>query len=296
MKQRIIGFDIARAMAILGMVIVNFKLAMQAETGNQFLLWGANLFEGRASALFVVLAGVGVTFLTKKYRESQDNRSILDGRVSLIKRGFLLIAIGLAYTSIWEADILHFYGIYFLISVFLLNIKSKQLLMITALITALFPVLMIFFDYEKGWDWSTLTYEELWTIEGMIRHSLFNGFHPVFPWCALFLFGIWLGRQDLSLAIIRKKLLIGSLSVFALTELMFFSIRMSIENTGRASFTSEEIRFFLSISPIPPMPQYIIASGSLASVIIVGCSYLSERFTQHRATIWLCQIGQLSLT
>lgn len=66
------GFDFARAIAIFGMVIVNFKIAMNAEKGNQVLLWFSGLFEGRASALFVELAGIGLTFLTSKARLSGD--------------------------------------------------------------------------------------------------------------------------------------------------------------------------------------------------------------------------------
>ena len=70
MKQRVNGFDVARALAIFGMVVVNFKIAMNAETGNQLLMGFAGLFEGRASALFVILAGIGVTLMTNKTRES----------------------------------------------------------------------------------------------------------------------------------------------------------------------------------------------------------------------------------
>jgi hypothetical protein len=37
------------------MVIVNFKTATSAEKGSEFLMWFSALFEGRASALFVIL-------------------------------------------------------------------------------------------------------------------------------------------------------------------------------------------------------------------------------------------------
>ena len=61
MKKRILGYDIARALAIIGMVIVNFKIVMGAdEHGPHWLLSFASLFEGRAAATFVVLAGVHV--------------------------------------------------------------------------------------------------------------------------------------------------------------------------------------------------------------------------------------------
>lgn len=110
MKQRIVGFDFARAIAIFGMVIVNFKIAMNADNGSKILLWFSGIFEGRASALFVVLAGIGLTFLTSKARLSGDPALIKKSQFSIIKKGILLVAIGLAYTPIWEADILHFYG------------------------------------------------------------------------------------------------------------------------------------------------------------------------------------------
>ena len=128
MKQRIIGLDIARALAIFGMVIVNFKIAMNAKVGSESLLWFTSLFDGRASVLFVVLAGIGVTLLTNKARRSRDSASILGGRKMLIKRGLLLISIGLAYTLIWPADILHFYGFYFLVAAVVFNIKDGKLL------------------------------------------------------------------------------------------------------------------------------------------------------------------------
>jgi uncharacterized protein len=80
MKQRVIGFDIARALAIFGMVVVNFKVAMNAETGSQFLMSFVGLFEGRASALFVILAGIGVTLMTNKTRNSGDRSLVLSKR------------------------------------------------------------------------------------------------------------------------------------------------------------------------------------------------------------------------
>jgi hypothetical protein len=76
MKQRVTGFDLALALAIFGMVIVNFKIAMNAETGNTLLMNFAGAFDGRASALFVILAGVGVTLMTNKARLSIGCRII----------------------------------------------------------------------------------------------------------------------------------------------------------------------------------------------------------------------------
>ncbi len=296
MKQRVTGFDLARALAIFGMVIVNFKIAMTAETGNMLLMNFAEAFEGRASALFVILAGIGVTFLTNKARESSDGALVLKNRLSLIKRGLLLIAIGLVFTPIWEADILHFYGFYFLIAAAILTANDKSLLFISAIIMLIFPTLMLFLNYEQNWNWSTLTYENLWSFDGMIRHIVFNGFHPVFPWAAFLIFGVWLGRQDLSQSLIRKKLLAGSLITLLVTECSFYLIRITIADGSVLEVTSEDVTFLFSTSIIPPLPQYIISAGSSAVVVLVVCLYFSERFSESNINKWLYQTGQLSLT
>lgn len=296
MSQRVTGFDLARALAIFGMVIVNFKIAMNAETGNLLLMSFAGLFEGRASALFVMLAGVGVTFLTDNARASSDRALALKTRLSLIKRGLLLIAVGLVYTPIWQADILHFYGFYFLIAATIFRVTDKALLVISAIIMLTFPLLMLFVNYEQNWNWSTLMYENFWSLDGLIRRILFNGFHPVFPWVAFLIFGMWLGRQDLSKNSLRKKLLAWSLVTLLVTECGFYLIRVTIGEGSALEMTPEEVTFLFSTSIIPPLPQYLISAGSSAVVVLVFCLYFSERFPESNINQWLYKTGQLSLT
>lgn len=296
MKQRINGLDLARAFAIFGMVIVNFKIAMGADYGNPLLLRFVSLFEGRASALFVLLAGVGITFLTQKALASRVPSLIVETRKALIKRGLLLLAVGLLYTPIWEADILHFYGCYFLLAAVLFLVSNRALIYISGTIVLSFPVLMLLFDYDKHWDWTTLTYTGLWSVDGMIRHILFNGFHPVFPWAAFLIFGMWLGRQDLSQNSTRKRLFFGALTVFVVTELAFYLLRAVLDNGAEFDMTAEEVELLVSISVIPPLPQYMISAGSSAVVVMVACLYLSDAFSESKLNKWLVKTGQMSLT
>jgi uncharacterized protein len=296
MKQRVIGFDVARALAVFGMIVVNFKIAMNAETGNQFLMSFSGLFEGRASAFFVILAGIGVTLMTNKARESGDRALVFKGRLLLIKRGLLLIVLGLAYTPIWPADILHFYGVYFLIAAVIFNVNDKALLLAALIIMLIFPVLMLFLNYEQNWVWSTFTYENFWSLDGMIMRVLFNGFHPAFPWAAFLVLGMWLGRQDLSKTIIRKKLLFGSVITLLVTEIGFYAIRSILGDGHSLGETSDEVTFLFSTSIIPPLPQYIISASSSAIIVLIGSLYFSEKFSGSNISKWLCQTGQLSLT
>ncbi|MEW6992061.1 DUF418 domain-containing protein [Colwelliaceae bacterium 6441] len=296
MKERATGFDLARTLAIFGMVIVNFKIAMNATTGSSVLMSFSEIFEGRASALFVILAGVGVTFLTNKARASIDSSVILNGRLSLLKRGLLLIFFGLIYTPIWPADILHFYGFYFLIASLIFRVNDKTLLLISLIIMLVFPSLLIFFNYEQNWDWQSLTYENFWSVDGMIRHIIFNGFHPVFPWAAFLVFGIWLGRQDLTEKVTKNRLLISSAMIFIIIESLFYWLRLTFADGVSLGMTSEEATFLLSTSIIPPLPQYIISATSSAVIVIIACVYVSDMFAKNKLLKWLAQTGQLSLT
>ena len=297
MRNRIIGFDVARAFAIFGMVVVNFKVVMNVESrGAPFFIWLSSLLEGRASALFIVLAGVGISYFTTQARVTRAPATICRNRWSIIKRGLFLASIGLTYSWAWPADILHFYGFYFLVAACLFTCSRKQLLWTAAGIVMLFPVMMVLLDYDKGWDWETLTYHGFWTFGGMLRRILFNGFHPVVPWSAFLIFGIWLGRQHLTSPAIQRKLTVQFFFIWAVTESLVFIVRQIVGDGSLLGISAGEVAMLLSTSPIPPLPQYMIAAGSFAALVIVGSLWLTEAFPTSRVLNGLHKTGQLSLT
>ncbi|MCF6225443.1 MAG: heparan-alpha-glucosaminide N-acetyltransferase domain-containing protein [Xanthomonadales bacterium] len=295
-QSRIIGFDVARALAIFGMVFVNFKIAMNATTGSDWLLQSVGLLEGRASALFVVLAGIGISLMTRRARASNDSELISQKRNSIIKRGLLLIAVGLAYSPIWPADILHFYGFYFLLAAFLFA-RTNRALLLAAIFSMLgFVVLLMLFNYETGWNWETLDYLDFWTVEGMFRHIFFNGFHPVFPWFTFVVIGIWLGRLDFNNADIRRRLMIFSFSLWAGVEILSKIIQPLMLQDLPQGVTIEDVGFLFGTGMMPPMPQYIIAVGSLAVFIITLCVSLTQGVKDKLAVTALYRTGQLALS
>ena len=75
MKKRIIGIDVARALAVIGMIIVNFKIVF-GQHGDEWLKTFAHFFEGKAAATFVVLAGVGLAFMTNTAVNNQDQKKL----------------------------------------------------------------------------------------------------------------------------------------------------------------------------------------------------------------------------
>lgn len=286
--KRIIGFDVARAFAILGMVIVNFNIVMNPDGGSELLKTIAGLFEGRAVALFIVLAGIGITLLTRRAIASADSEKIAEKRRNLLKRALFLFVVGLLYSPIWPADILHFYGVYLLIGTMLLLASDRQLLLAAVGAIGMFIVLLVVFDYEAGWNFDTLDYVDFWTPVGMLRHLFFNGFHPVFPWVAFLLIGMWLGRQDLNNQQLRQKLLIGAATIALITEALSTFLINQFS-------TDSDLALFFDTAPLPPMPLYIIAGAATAIVIIILCLMLTEN-TAQRLWFPLVATGQLALT
>ncbi|MEM7659037.1 MAG: heparan-alpha-glucosaminide N-acetyltransferase domain-containing protein [Bacteroidota bacterium] len=85
MKKRIIGIDVARALAVIGMIIVNFKIVIGQE-GASWLEALAGVFNGKAAATFVVLAGVGMALLTNSAIQREDQQKLVQHRNRILKR------------------------------------------------------------------------------------------------------------------------------------------------------------------------------------------------------------------
>ncbi|MCF2910828.1 DUF418 domain-containing protein [Pseudoalteromonas sp. DL2-H2.2] len=292
MSARIHGIDLARALAIFGMVVVNFKLVMGASTGSPFLLSLSALLEGRAAALFVILAGVGLTLSARKAQDHDLlHRKQMQNKVAM--RGILLLCLGLLYLPVWPADILHFYGCYFILASWLLFASHRTLLTLCALVVSTFPALLLVIDYSKGWHWGTLTYLDLWTLDGLIRRIFYNGFHPVFPWFAFLLFGMWLGRQPLHQSALQKRLFKIAIVILVSVEGAFYLLRTLAVRVG---MQDQDIQFLLSTGPIPPLPQYLVCATASSVLVLLGCIKLAQHFARSAVLHSLEDTGKLSLT
>ena len=145
------------------------------------------MFLIEASATFVVLAGVGIALGTNSAIRNNDLCKLRMARIKITKRALLLFIIGLSYMVIWQADILHFYGIYMLFTLLLIRSAPQHILMWAAAVILTYPFLLYWFDYETGWNLDTLEYLDLWEFDGFLRNLFINGFHPVLPWVSFML-------------------------------------------------------------------------------------------------------------
>ena len=292
-KERIIGIDIARALAVIGMIIVNFKIVL-GENGLTWVKSFASAFDGKAAATFVVLAGVGLALMTNSALKNKDSQKLKTARIRIAKRALFLFIVGLSYIVIWPADILHFYGIYMLVILLLISSKEKTILISAITLILIYPLLFAFFNYETGWNFNTLEYQDFWTFNGFFRNLLFNGFHPVMPWISFMLFGFWFGKQELnSDRFIKKAFWLSSFAFVVIQILSRLSISFFSEGSEQ---TASELSEIIGTNPMPPLPIYMFNGIAISILIISACIIIGKRFSSNKILLALNKTGKLTLT
>lgn len=273
-SQRVEGLDFARFIAFFGMVIVNFKIAMEVEDQGGVIDLFLLAVEGKAAATFVVLAGLGFGIACSKRMPSLT---------TTLKKSVFLLIVGLLNMLVFDADILHYYALYFFIGYFFIDFKTRNLATSIVLFNIVFLVLFFTFDYDKGWNWDNYTYVGFWTGNGFFRNLFFNGWYPVFPWVSFFIFGIILSRLVLSHKKIQAKLVIFGLLGSLLTSIL------------SAYFKGYDLYLF-STEPIPPVPFYILTGISFSSLILGSCLLICQSTSVFRYLKYFCPAGRQTLT
>lgn len=269
--MRLHGLDIARFLAFCGMVLVNFRIAAQVAPGTDVFSLFTSALEGRAAALFVVLAGIGLSL----------GRADTAG---VARRALFLFAAGLVNLTIFEADILHFYGLYFLLALPLLKASAPALLWaaVAAVLAALAGLLAL--DYEAHWNWETLAYADFWTLEGFLRHSFFNGWHPVFPWVSFLYFGMWAGRLDLACRAVQRRLLLWGSAAAAAGTLPGLFVQ------------DADLSALLDTTALPPGPFYVLSAGGSAAAMTGAVLLARPLLDRLGVSPWLSQAGRQALS
>lgn len=275
MRRRIAGFDLARGLAVFGMVLVNFKFVMGLEGAEDGVLAAfAGAFDGRAAATFVILAGIGVSLMSERARREGDPAALWDCRKTLLKRAAFLGVLGVLDNLLWVGDILHFYAVYLAIAACLLNASDRALSAAALFSVAAFAALFVFLDYETGWDWEAMAYLGQWAPEGLLRHLFFNGFHPVFPWIAFFLVGLVLGRRAWDERFALRLAAGGLAATFAAEALSAALAGWAADGTADGDWCA----LLFGTQSMPPAPLYLVSGGGSALAVIGACFALRGRW------------------
>ena len=287
-SRRIIGYDLARAFAILAMMVDH---SAQMIGPTQPTGWGATLLAliaGRGTAIFVILAGVGVTLLNRRQTPAEI-------RAVLLRRGAFLLAIGFLNQAFWIGDVLRLFGVTMMVAGFLLVLSSRALLSTAVAVVLTFPVLWLCFNYDERWNWNTYEYHGLWTPAGALRNLFFDGLRPVIPWAGLLILGMWIGRLDTTRASVRRRMLFWGVALTAAAEtLSRVGLKIWLAHPGSAS--EDTIRSICETASMPPLPIFILTVVGTALIAISLALMAGHYWHETRITRALADTGQMALT
>lgn len=293
-KNRNLGVDLARCLALLGMIILHFDGAMDTYVGP--ILWPEKIvwfLQGKASAMFVIVAGIGISLFSQDAVLSGNAERLDEIKRRLLKRAFLLFILGLLFWTQWDADILHFYGMYFCFSVFLLTASSRALLLTTLTLPFLYAFLMFYGDFGEA-----LNQEGALRINSNIFFDLFcnlffDGLYPVLPWFSFISFGMWFGRQKF---MDKSFLAAGFFCGVAVTVATCFASEVLSYDIAIKGLGKGDQYMLFDTDMWPPLPFFMLSAGGFAVAIISATFFVALKYPAAPLLKLLSDMGQMTLT
>lgn len=297
-NRRIREYDLTRGIAILIMLVINFKAMFSvASTVPVWLVDAIDFMDRRAAALLVMVAGSGLTLITRNKKGPENRLGRTKVRSILLKRSVFLFICGYWLSLLWPADILHYYAVFILIGILFSEAAGRTLIT--------FAVLFWLIGFIQGSDLiDTLQQMAVdHSFPGQILDILFTGFYPVFPWMSFFLAGMWLARKDIRCPVFRSRLLTTGLVLLLISELIgglpaafwtgFF--RNPADSLQAYLELYHTIDMLTVIDLKIPSPLSVVSGmGSGLCLITLGL-WLSDHLPEKRSRV-LVTAGKASLT
>lgn len=218
-SPRLVGLDVARAVALLGMVATHL-LPDLTTSGEQ--TWPHDLAGGRASALFAVLAGVALALMTgRRTPLRQGDRA--QAQLGLGARALLIALLGLALATqeTGLAIILTYYGVMFLLAIPFAGLRARWLALLAAIWVLVVPVVSHLLRPElppRRFD--NPEFGQLEQPSLLLSELLFTGYYPAVPWLAYVFAGMAVGRSDLVRRSVQGGLLAGGVLLAGLASFL----------------------------------------------------------------------------
>jgi len=287
-RPRLPGPDVVRAVALIGVVVMNYHgyLILRGgpraddTLGRLFDPWNGPLAT-RFAATFVLVAGVGVTLLTRRSVGSSDR--VREMRWRLVRRGALLYVGGLLLEEIWPGTIIPFYGGMFVIGAALFTLRSRWIIAIGvgAALAGWSIRTWRFWQDEDGRSTAWLTTQHTGALRGYAFDLLVNGTHPLLPWLAFLCAGILLGRF-IGVAWWRPATIAVGFTLYSLSTIV------------SATATTRFQRTLLSTDPYERGVVYMASALGTALIAYATIDWLAGRFTGVLDP--LRRAGQMTLT
>ncbi|WP_404321719.1 heparan-alpha-glucosaminide N-acetyltransferase domain-containing protein [Arthrobacter luteolus] len=242
-RTRLTGIDAARGVALLGMMSTHIFPLYDPETGSPTFV--ALVFSGRASALFAVVAGIGIALLTGGQNPGAG-RSPGQNRRGIAARALVIALIGLLLggldTSI--AIILFHYAVLFLMVLPFTSMPLGRLAAWAGAWICLSPVLAYLVRPWLNENVSppevggNITWEHFLEPATLFADVFFTGVYPTVQWLSYLLVGMVIGRLNLGALGVQAGLVIGG--IFAAVAAKFVSAYLLVDAGGFAELLGTE--------------------------------------------------------
>ena len=270
--------------AMVLMTIVHFVAWWE---GDGVLFTIAELSSGRAVPLFMLLGGIGVTIMTQRSSTPTRNLAI---------RAALLLGLGFALTAVVDrlAIVLQAYALFFVLAIVLWRLPSKVLLGLIPVITAVGAVTI----QVVGTPRELTPFETFFGSTQGIESLVFDGFYPLFPFAAFFVFGMWLARLDLRSERVAAVLLgVGTVvgaGVWIGANWIVSTFEVRTDFGGRSGDGSFHWGRLLDGVGHSSMPAWVISALGTSAAVLGLSLLIAPRFANAVRPLTL--VGTVSLT
>ncbi len=309
-SARLVGVDVARCLALLGMIATHLVVERDPDGSLSTLQW---LAGGRASALFAVLAGVSLALVTGR-RTPVTGSTRVRASIAIAVRALSLVLIGLVLGELESglAIILAYYGVLFVLALPFLGLAVRPLLLLATGWVVVVPVLShVVRPVLPERQLASPAFDQLAHPGRLLSELLLTGYYPALAWVGYVLLGLALGRCDLSSQRVQRTMAAVGLMVAAGATFVSGAL------TSAAGFTDAELTAYaggkygqtptdrwdwlLLVSPHSTTPFDLLQTGGSAAFVLGLCLLLVGRLTSRapaaeRAVAVVCGAGTMTLT
>ncbi|WP_341241162.1 heparan-alpha-glucosaminide N-acetyltransferase domain-containing protein [uncultured Nocardioides sp.] len=316
--RRLLGVDVARGLALIGMMSVHIIPALDADGG---VSWAYRISSGRASALFAVLAGLSLVLAN---RPRGDEPPQPGARHGVIARAAFIAGVGLFLGRLESgvAVILVHYAVLFAIGTLFMGMGARALMVTGAGWLLLSPVVgYLLRPLLPTGPGSSPSLVSLAHPVELLTTVLFTGYYPVLQWTGYLLVGMALGRLPLRRtgtglwlltlgALLAggtkflSALLLGPAGGFERLTVPLSSVLAgrdlaTVLQTGTYGTTPSTSWWWLAVSaPHSGTPLDLLHTTGTALAVIGGCQFLAAAL--HGRWRWLvlpvAAAGSMTLT
>lgn len=289
MQGRIVGVDVARGVAVLGMFGAHLNdITATREPSPSWLI----VAEGRPSAMFAILAGLSIALFTGG-RTAPRGAALAHGWLRVATRAGVIFVLGILLMALGTpvAVILPSYALTFLLVAPLIGLRPAVVGLLAGCAALTGPALMAVLRYSSGQGPPPVTTARG---ESFVLDLILTGYYPAVVWVAYMMLGLCVGRLDL-----RSVRVQGLLAACGLA-LLLLGYGGSDVARGRVTATSPLVDQLIRAEPHSDTTFELLGNAGVALLVlavVLALTTLPGVARAGRVILYpLAAVGTMALT